>query len=83
MMHIDMFGFKFYFQPPYENAADVGCGTGISTKVMAPHFKHVLGLDYSATQIAEAQSSIKEPNLSFRYYFIELTLCLPHMSPLS
>lgn len=53
------------FKPPYENAADVGCGTGISTKVMAPHFKHVLGLDYSATQIAEAQSSIKEPNLSF------------------
>lgn len=35
-------------------AVDVGCGNGQLTQLLAPHFAHVVGLDPSADQIANA-----------------------------
>lgn len=51
---------------PYELAVDVGCGTGQSTKFLAPHFKKVLGTDISEAQIEEANNSLKSANTTFR-----------------
>lgn len=36
-------------------AVDVGCGSGQLTRLLAPHFDAVLGLDPSADQVAHAQ----------------------------
>ncbi|KAM3915803.1 putative methyltransferase isoform 1-T2 [Leptodactylus fuscus] len=51
---------------PYELAVDVGCGTGQSTKLLAPHFVKVLGTDISKAQIEEANKVLKLPNTTFR-----------------
>ncbi|XP_066433738.1 putative methyltransferase DDB_G0268948 [Eleutherodactylus coqui] len=51
---------------PYELAVDVGCGTGQSTKFLAPHFRKVLGADISEAQIEEANKALKLPNTTFR-----------------
>ncbi len=36
-------------------AVDVGCGTGSSTRPLAEHFQHVVGVDVSETQLEEAR----------------------------
>ncbi len=36
-------------------AVDVGCGTGSSTRPLAEHFKDVVGVDVSETQLEEAR----------------------------
>eukprot|EP00094_Tigriopus_californicus_P004082 TCALIF_03933-PA protein Name:"Similar to DDB_G0268948 Putative methyltransferase DDB_G0268948 (Dictyostelium discoideum)" AED:0.07 eAED:0.07 QI:0/0.5/0.44/0.66/0.75/0.66/9/2714/238 len=38
-----------------ERAVDVGCGSGQSTFVLQPHFKEIIGIDVSSTQIEEAK----------------------------
>ena len=40
--------------PDRRLAADVGCGSGQLTRLLAPHFDSVIGLDPSADQIAHA-----------------------------
>ncbi|TFW20100.1 class I SAM-dependent methyltransferase [Duganella callida] len=40
--------------PDAQLAADVGCGNGQLTRLLAPHFDQVIGLDPSADQIANA-----------------------------
>ncbi|XP_069839702.1 putative methyltransferase DDB_G0268948 isoform X2 [Dendropsophus ebraccatus] len=50
---------------PYELAVDVGCGTGQSTKILAPHFKKVLGTDISEAQIEEATQANTFPNVTY------------------
>ncbi|XP_069505343.1 putative methyltransferase DDB_G0268948 [Ambystoma mexicanum] len=40
---------------PFELALDVGCGTGQTTRALAPHFQKVVGIDISKSQIQEAE----------------------------
>jgi trans-aconitate 3-methyltransferase len=39
-----------------DTALDIGCGPGIATRGLAPHFTHVLGLDPSEGMISTARS---------------------------
>lgn len=50
---------------PFVLAADVGCGTGQTTCVLAPHFQKVVGTDISEAQIKEAKKMSSPPNVSF------------------
>ncbi|XP_050733652.1 putative methyltransferase DDB_G0268948 isoform X4 [Eriocheir sinensis] len=54
------------YDGPLEAAADVGCGSGQSTHVLAPHFNTVTGLDISPAQITEAVKLGKTSSVSFR-----------------
>ncbi|XP_045138420.1 putative methyltransferase DDB_G0268948 isoform X3 [Portunus trituberculatus] len=47
-------------------AADVGCGSGQTTWILAPHFNNVTGLDISEAQITEAIKKNKANNVSFK-----------------
>ncbi|HET7065164.1 MAG TPA: class I SAM-dependent methyltransferase [Rudaea sp.] len=49
--------------PDRELAWDAGCGNGQATAALAGHFKHVIGTDPSANQIAEAEP---RPNIEYR-----------------
>ncbi|XP_078507139.1 putative methyltransferase DDB_G0268948 [Lissotriton helveticus] len=51
---------------PYELAVDVGCGTGDSTRFLAPRFQKVVGIDISEAQIQEAKSVGSPSNVSYR-----------------
>ena len=44
-------------------AIDVGCGTGIFTRMLAPYFGKVIGIDISETQLEAAK---KFPENGFR-----------------
>ncbi|MEE6522704.1 hypothetical protein FKM82_021305 [Ascaphus truei] len=57
----------FIFQKgkPFELAVDVGCGTGIYTRPLAPHFHKVIGTDVFESQINEALASTSEDNISY------------------
>ena len=44
-------------------AVDVGCGTGIGTKLLAEHFDKVIGVDISEAMLAEAPRDL--PNVSY------------------
>ena len=46
-------------------ALDVGCGTGQNTRILAPYFGKVLGLDISETQIKIANENPLE-NVEFK-----------------
>ncbi|XP_069839291.1 putative methyltransferase DDB_G0268948 [Dendropsophus ebraccatus] len=50
---------------PLEIAVDVGCGTGRYTVPLAPHFKKVLGVDISESQINVAKQHIIANNVSY------------------
>ncbi|KAM4626944.1 putative methyltransferase, partial [Discoglossus pictus] len=50
---------------PFELAVDVGCGTGRSTRPLAPNFHKVIGIDLSETQINEARKNTSEENVSY------------------
>ncbi|KAM4025257.1 putative methyltransferase isoform 2-T3 [Anomaloglossus baeobatrachus] len=50
---------------PLEMAVDVGCGTGRYTLPLAPHFKKVLGLDISDSQISVANQVALANNVSY------------------
>ncbi|XP_077131013.1 putative methyltransferase DDB_G0268948 [Ranitomeya variabilis] len=59
---------------PLEMALDVGCGTGRYTLPLAPHFKKVLGLDISESQINVAKQMTLAKNVS---YMVALAEKLP------
>lgn len=44
---------------------DVGCGGGEITAQLAPHFRHVIGIDVEPQNIHRARSSVHQENLSF------------------
>ncbi|XP_069058163.1 putative methyltransferase DDB_G0268948 [Pleurodeles waltl] len=50
---------------PFMLAVDVGCGTGQSTRVLAPHFQKVVGVDISEAQIKEAKKVVGPTNISY------------------
>lgn len=50
---------------PFTLAVDVGCGTGMCTRAMAPYFQKVVGVDVSEAQILEAQKVPGFPNVSY------------------
>ncbi|XP_072273271.1 putative methyltransferase DDB_G0268948 [Pyxicephalus adspersus] len=50
---------------PHEFAVDVGCGTGQSTRILAPYFKKVLGTDISEAQVEEAKKALGCPNVIY------------------
>ncbi|XP_066543960.1 putative methyltransferase DDB_G0268948 [Amia ocellicauda] len=51
---------------PCAQAVDVGCGTGLSTRILAPHFLRVLGTDISAVQLEQAARDTSCANVSYR-----------------
>ncbi|PIO15106.1 hypothetical protein AB205_0152960, partial [Aquarana catesbeiana] len=54
------------FSKPYGFAVDVGCGTGQNTRILAPYFKKVLGIDISEAQAEEAKKATVSPNVTYR-----------------
>ena len=48
---------KEKYSGPLYQAVDVGCGTGISTKNLFPHFQSILGVDASEAMVKEAQAA--------------------------
>ncbi|XP_035224527.1 putative methyltransferase DDB_G0268948 isoform X2 [Stegodyphus dumicola] len=53
------------FNPPFELAVDVGCGTGQSTLLLAPPFRRVRGFDVSKAQIHEAMTERRADNVEY------------------
>ncbi|MBN3277734.1 Y8948 methyltransferase, partial [Polyodon spathula] len=51
---------------PHVLAVDLGCGTGQNTRVLAPHFQKVVGIDVSEAQLAVATRVAGFPNISYR-----------------
>uniref|UniRef100_F7EXM1 Methyltransferase type 11 domain-containing protein n=2 Tax=Ornithorhynchus anatinus TaxID=9258 RepID=F7EXM1_ORNAN len=51
---------------PHRLAVDVGCGSGQGTRVLAPHFEWVLGMDISEAQIQKARQAPGPNNISYR-----------------
>ncbi|KAL3970323.1 ribosomal biogenesis protein LAS1 [Sarotherodon galilaeus] len=51
---------------PHELAVDLGCGTGQNSRLLAPHFKEVVGLDISECQVEEARTVPGYSNITYR-----------------
>ncbi|XP_030614534.1 putative methyltransferase DDB_G0268948 [Archocentrus centrarchus] len=51
---------------PHELAVDLGCGTGQNSRLLAPHFKEVVGLDISEGQLEEARAVPGYSNITYR-----------------
>lgn len=45
---------------------DLGCGDGRQTRLMARHFRTVIGLDIAATAIKRANATANPPNVTYR-----------------
>ncbi|KAF7555575.1 hypothetical protein G7Z17_g2096 [Cylindrodendrum hubeiense] len=45
---------------------DLGCGHGVATRELAPHFGRAIAIDPSAGMIAQAAQTTKDPKVSFR-----------------
>lgn len=61
----------------YHSVLDLGCGLGEVCRLLAPHAEAVLGLDFSASAVAQARSlSADQPHLSFEVGDV-LHLALP------
>ena len=48
-------------------AVDIGCGTGQSTRPLAPYFENVLGFDISEAQVENAKKEDTPENVEYRY----------------
>ncbi|XP_072337758.1 putative methyltransferase DDB_G0268948 [Scyliorhinus torazame] len=51
---------------PFTLAVDIGCGSGQSTRGLAPYFEKVVGIDVSEAQIEEAKKVDGPDNVSYR-----------------
>ncbi|XP_053296607.1 uncharacterized protein LOC128456450 [Pleuronectes platessa] len=51
---------------PHVLAVDLGCGTGQTTRLLAPHFKEVVGIDISECQLEEARAVPGFSNIEYR-----------------
>ncbi|XP_066497425.1 putative methyltransferase DDB_G0268948 [Hoplias malabaricus] len=52
--------------PPHELAVDLGCGTGQNTRLLAPHFQEIVGIDVSENQLEEARAVPGFTNITYR-----------------
>lgn len=50
----------------YTNSLDIGCGTGVHTKVLAKHSINVIGIDISSNMLEEAKKK-EIKNATFKY----------------
>nr|XP_019945160.1 PREDICTED: uncharacterized methyltransferase-like C25B8.10 [Paralichthys olivaceus] len=51
---------------PHVLAVDLGCGTGQTTRILAQHFKEVVGIDISECQLEEARAVPGFSNIEYR-----------------
>ncbi|XP_029967959.1 putative methyltransferase DDB_G0268948 [Salarias fasciatus] len=51
---------------PHELAVDLGCGTGQNSRLLAPHFREVVGIDVSENQLEVARATPGFPNITYR-----------------
>ncbi|XP_026150420.1 putative methyltransferase DDB_G0268948 [Mastacembelus armatus] len=51
---------------PHVLAVDLGCGTGQNSRLFAPFFKEVVGIDISECQLEEARAVPGYPNVTYR-----------------
>lgn len=51
---------------PHVLAVDLGCGTGQNSRLLARHFKEVVGIDISNCQLEEARAVPGYPNITYR-----------------
>ncbi|XP_018537788.1 putative methyltransferase DDB_G0268948 [Lates calcarifer] len=51
---------------PHVLAVDLGCGTGQNSRLLAPHFREVVGIDISECQLEEARAVPGYPNITYR-----------------
>lgn len=49
-----------------EFLVDAGCGSGGSTRIFAPFFKRILGVDPSEEQVTSARNETNDSNIEFR-----------------
>ncbi|XP_040912733.1 putative methyltransferase DDB_G0268948 [Toxotes jaculatrix] len=52
--------------PPHVLAVDLGCGTGQNSRLFAPFFQDVVGIDVSEGQLEEARAVPGFPNITYR-----------------
>ncbi|KPM40045.1 hypothetical protein AK830_g6513 [Neonectria ditissima] len=45
---------------------DLGCGHGVTTRELAPHFARAIAIDLSAGMISQAEKTTNDPKISFR-----------------
>ena len=50
---------------PSKHAGDFGCGPGAVTRLLAPHFRQVTGMDQAAGLVQEAQRATTAKNVTF------------------
>ncbi|XP_068428987.1 putative methyltransferase DDB_G0268948 [Clinocottus analis] len=51
---------------PHALAVDLGCGTGQNSRLLAPHFQQVVGIDVSECQLEEARAVSGFSNITYR-----------------
>ncbi|KAM7407752.1 hypothetical protein PAMA_003483 [Pampus argenteus] len=51
---------------PHVLAVDLGCGTGQNSRLLAPNFQEVVGIDISDCQLEEARAVPGYPNITYR-----------------
>lgn len=51
---------------PHVLAVDLGCGTGQNSRLLAPNFQEVVGIDISEGQLEEARAVPGYPNITYR-----------------
>jgi len=65
---------RLKYKDELDLAVDVGCGPGESTEILQPHFRRILGLDYSQSMIENAKKHNLFSNVE---YFISSAESMP------
>jgi trans-aconitate 3-methyltransferase len=51
---------------PSDTLLDLGCGHGLISRTLSPHFRQVTAVDPSAGMVTQAQEMTKDPKIQFR-----------------